>query len=181
LILVNGPPGIGKSALAHRWVSDHPHARLVEIDEIRTSLDRWQEDETTKLTARHLALDLIDHHLRADQDVIVPQYLGRTDFIEDLEHTARTAGGDLVEVLLTADEDDVVARFEARREHLAGAPHPADEVVDVPAAVAEAGARLDHVRQRRRATIVVPADHDVETTLAALSTALDGLTGRPLG
>ena len=149
-------------------------AVVVEIDALRTSIDGWQDDDSTKLEARRLALEVADAHLRSGYDVLVPQYLGRTDFIDDLERTARAADATLVEVLLRATEDDVVARFEQRRAQLAGADHPEHEVEDVRAAVAEAMDRLERVVHARPDTTTLTADHDLDVTLAALAAILEG-------
>ena len=32
LILLNGPPGIGKSTIAGRFVADHPETMLLDLD-----------------------------------------------------------------------------------------------------------------------------------------------------
>ena len=81
LILLNGAPGVGKSTLAQRYLDDHPLTLLLDIDAIRVSLGCWQDRDESKLLARHLALGLAQAHLRAGYDVIVPQYLGRIEFI----------------------------------------------------------------------------------------------------
>jgi predicted kinase len=76
LLLVNGPPGVGKSTLARRYVADRPRALLVEVDELRTRLGGWATDEESKVLARELAVDLIHGHLARGYDVVVPQFRG---------------------------------------------------------------------------------------------------------
>ena len=73
---------------------------MVEVDALRTSIDGWQDDDGSKLEARRMAIDVADAHLRGGYDVMVPQYLGRTEFIEELEQTAVTASATFVEVQL---------------------------------------------------------------------------------
>jgi hypothetical protein len=155
-------------------VADQELAVVVEIDALRTSIDGWQEDDSSKLEARRLALEVADAHLRGGYDVMVPQYLGRTEFIDDLEGTARGADAAFVELHLQATEDDVVARFEARRGELRGADHPEHEVQDVRAAVAEAMGRLERVTQARPAMTTLTALADPDLTLAALVATLEG-------
>ena len=63
------------------------------MDGIKHSLGRWNEDLLSSgLHARRLALALAREHLGAGHDVIVGQYLARTDFIEDLERLAAELG-----------------------------------------------------------------------------------------
>jgi hypothetical protein len=155
-------------------VADQTLAVVVEIDALRTSIDGWQDDDSTKLEARRLALDVADAHLRGGYDVLVPQYLGRTEFIEELERSARDADAAFVEILLQAAEDHVVARFEARRGELGGADHPEHEVDDSRAAVADAIGRLDLVAQARPRAVALTAQDDVDATLAALVAILEG-------
>jgi len=149
-------------------------AVVVEIDALCTSIDGWRDDDSTKLEARRLAIDVADAHLRGGYDVLVPQYLGRTEFIDELERTARGADASFVEIHLQATEDDVVARFEARRGELAGADHPEHEVDDVRAAVAEAIGRLEDVAQARPNAVALTAQDDVDATLAGLVATLEG-------
>jgi predicted kinase len=155
-------------------VADQTRAVVVEIDALRTSIDGWQDDDSTKLEARRLALEVADAHLRGGYDVLVPQYLGRTEFIEELERSARDADAAFVEILLQATEDQVVARFEARRGELGGADHPQHEVDDIRAAVADAIGRLDLVARARPRAVALTAQDDVDATLAALVAILEG-------
>lgn len=53
-------------------------------------------------------------HLHAGHDVLVPQYLGRLEFMEMLREVAVEVGATFVEVALLSDRDDVVRRFERR-------------------------------------------------------------------
>ena len=120
-----------------------------------------------------MAIDVADAHLRSGYDVIVPQYLGRTDFIEELEGTAVAAGARFVEVQVHAGEDEVVARFEARRAESSGREHPEHEVDDVRAAIGEAMRRLELVARVRPATTTIAANDDDDSTLAELTAVLD--------
>jgi hypothetical protein len=43
LIHLNGPPGIGKSALAELYVDDHPGVLNLDIDLLRTLIGGWRD------------------------------------------------------------------------------------------------------------------------------------------
>src|SRR5206468_8743544 len=132
--------------LAQRYVDDHPLALLLEIDAIRVSFGRWQDREESELLARELALSLANAHLRAGYDVIVPQYLGRTECILALEDVAQRASAEFVELLVKDTETAIIHRFHARRRDFAdhGRPHPQADVdgAAVSSAIAEACAQL---------------------------------------
>jgi predicted kinase len=171
LILLNGPPGIGKSTCARQWVADRPSAVVVEIDELRTSIDGWRVDDSSKLLARQMAIEAADRLLGSGLDVVIPQYLGRPEFIVELERAAHAVGAQSVEVHLVADANEVVARFEARRA-TAGDAHPQHEVEDVRAEVADAIARLDAASAERAGVLRVAAGDGPNVTLARLSALL---------
>jgi hypothetical protein len=162
--------------LARRYVDDHELALLLEIDGIRTWLGRWQEVETSRLAARHLAAAMAEAHLRDGHDVVVPQLLGRLPFIGTLEGIAQRTGSRFCEVVLLASEAIAVERFRARRHDLAtgGLDHPEADVDDrdVAREIADAVRALDAVRAARPRTIAIAATRDVDATYRALEAAL---------
>jgi predicted kinase len=115
LILVNGAPGSGKSTLAKAFAADHPLSMALDLDTVRGMLGGWLDQPVEAgLAARRLALAMARVHLLAGHDVLVPQFLGRLDFVLQLEALAAEVGVPFVEVALVSGVEDVVARF-ARR------------------------------------------------------------------
>jgi predicted kinase len=173
LILLNGPPGSGKSTLARRYVADHPLTLHLEIDAVRVALGGWQDHGESKLLARAIALAMAETQLRFGYDVIVPQYLGRTEFIEALDHLAASLQVDFVEILLLDDEAAIIDRFLARRLE-PGEPHPEADVADtaVAATIATALDQLDAVATARPRTRVVKMSSDLEASYEALRRAV---------
>jgi predicted kinase len=124
--LINGAPGVGKSTLARRFAGEHALALIIDVDDIRSHLGRWNEVEESKVVARELAIATARDHLVRGFDVIVPQYLARPEFRERLKELADEVGAPFVETVLTDDADTVIERFRARRQEYAstGTAHP---------------------------------------------------------
>ncbi len=171
LALLNGPPASGKSTLARLWVDEHPLALNLDLDDLWLHLGRWQDDLTaTGLAARRLALAMCQAQLSADRDVIVPQFLGRPEFIDQLA----AVGGKHFRHLVLLPPLSVVQRRFAHR----GA-HP---IADHPGATTMAGdldqmydrlVRLAHDRPDAE-IIEVTGDEPIETVLERLRTHLAG-------
>ena len=106
-----------KSTLARLYVSNHPLTLALDIDRVRAMLGGWLERPgEAGAAARRLALAMADVHLSASYDMVVPQYLGRVDFVLDLKALAIQAGAQFVEIALVSDPVDTVGRFARRSE-----------------------------------------------------------------
>lgn len=173
LILLNGAPASGKSSLARRFAEDHPFCLVLDIDDVRGMLGRWADDpEQSGLAARALAAAMARTHLAADRDVVVPQLLGRVEFIEELQSIAVDSGAAWYEVLLTASPDALVERL-ARR-----SAHPSRQAdVDASTLLTRAGGedavrayrdRIDALTRTRPGTLLLDTEAGPDATYRAL-------------
>ena len=183
LVLLNGAPGSGKSTLARRFADEHALTLVLDVDQVRAMLGCWLDQPTEAgLLARKLAVAMARAHLHAGHDVLVPQYLGRLEFIEMLQEVAKEVGATFVEFALISDRDDVVRRFERRS---ATSRHPghreAAELQRRSGGREQLAATHDKVlavvAARSATRVIISTDGDVEGAYAEL---LIGLTGRPL-
>lgn len=115
LILLNGPPASGKSTIARWFVNDRPGALALDIDVIRGLIGGWADDPVgSGLTARVHALTMASMHLRTGLDVVVPQFLGKVDFILELADLAGSEGVRFIEVVLRMEKEEARQAFDER-------------------------------------------------------------------
>jgi predicted kinase len=164
LIIVNGPPGCGKSTLAARYAEDHPLTLNLDIDRIRDLIGGWRGDpHEAGLLARAAALAAAHTHLAAGHDVIVPQFLRRPAFLEQVDELAAVTGVRLLEIVLMDSKDNALRRFAARPTSV---PLPATELATMYDEL------LAMLSTRPRAVIVPTVHGEVEEAYEALLACL---------
>jgi predicted kinase len=173
LILLNGPPAVGKTTLARRYAVDHPGTLVLDIDVLRTMVAGWESDVVMAgQRIRTTALAAITAYLADGGDVMVPQLCGIPTEVARFEHAASAAGAAFEHVLVTAPPDEVVRRFRTR-----GDEHP--WAAQVTTLVAQAGgddALHDWIARLDRLDAVRVPSTDLEQTYRALLVALgDGV------
>src|SRR5215218_1430875 len=99
LIHLNGPPGVGKSTLAQRYVDEHPGVLRLDIDTVASLLGGWREDFYGVLAAaRKLGIAMAETHLRSGCDVVLPQLDTSAAEAERFRRAAERAGAEYVEI-----------------------------------------------------------------------------------
>lgn len=159
LILLNGPPGMGKSTLARRYAADHPLAFCLDIDDVGRGIGHWRElPQESGTLARRMALAMAAEHLRGGHDVVVPQFLARAPFIEELERLAAAVDCPFDELVLMDTRENALTRFHARSADAALAAHHRDALALTTGGDGELGEMYDRlvalVARRPRARIV---------------------------
>jgi predicted kinase len=115
LIVLNGPPGIGKSTVALRYVEDHPMTLSLEQDVVRGLLGGWRTREAESgALARDLCVAMARIHLLAGRDVVVPQFVANPDYLDRLAELATQVGAEHLEFVLLDDLSSAERRFHAR-------------------------------------------------------------------
>lgn len=180
LIHLNGPPGIGKSTLARRYVGAHPGVLNCDIDVLRTLIGGWDSDfHATGELVRPAALAMIEAYLANGHDVVLPQMLVRLTEVTRFEAAATAAGAQFVERILMDSAASSVVRFARRGE--SGAHDPWHDQVRAivaanggDAALADYHAALeDLVRERPKAVVIKSTEGAVDDTFQSLLDSLN--------
>lgn len=112
--------------MARRYLDDHPLALNLDVDLVRDLIGRWRDEpHAAGLLARGIALAAARTHLDTGHDVVVPQFLARPAFVEQLADLAQDLGIAFHEIVLLDSLDNVLRRFADRgrtSEHAATTP-----------------------------------------------------------
>jgi predicted kinase len=179
LIHLNGPPGIGKSTLARRYVADHPGVLNCDIDVLRTFIGGWESDfEEAGALIRPAALALIAAYLANGHDVVLPQMLVNPTELARFEAAATGGGAEFVERFLMDTAAASTTRFHDRGSAEADDPWH-DQVRAIVAAnggdveLARCHAALERLLPGRpKAVVIHSAAGEVEETYRSLLASL---------
>ena len=174
LVLLNGPPAVGKSTVAELYADRHPYVLNLDIDRLRCLVGGWRTrvDETGALV-RSMALAMAAAHLGAGHDVLVPQYVGRLSQFDRFAAVARDRGATFVELVLMDTRQRSLERF-ARRADTGAHPwheQPADEVARMYDRLIEV------VASRPRSTVIPSDDGNLVQTYELVVGALEPSSG----
>jgi predicted kinase len=185
LVVLNGPPAIGKSTVAGLYIRHHPLALNLDIDLVRNLLGRWRDDpQAAGLAARAIAVAAARTHLGAGHDVVVPQLLTRPELLDELAGVALELGATFHEVVLLDSRDNALRRF-AERSRATVDPHhvQAHEMVERDGGeallVAYHDRLLAFLADRPHATVLPSVAGDPVRTYESLLTLLDATGGSP--
>jgi len=168
LLLLNGLPGAGKSAVARALAAGRPGTLVLDVDVVRTLISG--DPAGTAEPARRLALDMARSHLRAGADVVVPQLVARPDQGARFARAATDGGARFVHAILR-----VTAPTLARRVAADAAAGRAAHRAGLDAAARDAYVTGLHEVARAPGVIEVAADAAGVPDLAArLGRLLDG-------
>jgi len=93
----------------------HPLALNLDIDRVRDMLGQWRlRSSAAGMLARAIALAGARPHLVAGHDVVIPQYLGRLEFVSQLSDLATDVGVPFHEVVLLDSKDSSIRRGAGR-------------------------------------------------------------------
>lgn len=114
LIVLNGPPGIGKSTIAQLYVERHPGVLNLDIDQVVRLIGGGRGSAPNLALARSDALAMAREHLTAGLDVVVPQFVGVVRQLERFEAAALATGADFLHLVLMDSRERALERFAER-------------------------------------------------------------------
>jgi 8-oxo-dGTP pyrophosphatase MutT (NUDIX family)/predicted kinase len=174
LVLLNGPPAVGKSTVAELYADRHPYVLNLDIDRLRCLIGGWRTHgvDTGELV-RTMALSMAATHLGAGHDVLVPQYVGSVRQLERFAEVARDCRAAFVELVLMDSRQRSLERFMRRR--ASGTDPWHDQPTDVVEPMYDR--LIEVVASRPRSTVIPSDDGNLAQTYELVVGALEPSSG----
>jgi predicted kinase len=111
LVILNGPPGVGKSTIATRLHKNLPASVLIDVDELRRTIPNYRERREESLReAYKLTTKAITENLALGHDVIIDKAVSYSYTLDSFIEAGRNSGAQVYELLLIADKATVERR-----------------------------------------------------------------------
>ncbi len=177
LVVLNGPPGIGKSTLSARYADQHPGTLDLDIDRLHALIGGWRGlGGRIHDVLRPIALAMASAHLAAGRDVVVPQHLGSAEAVDAFDRIAQAHEAAFCEVVLLDDRAAAIDRYRRRSDGDAWARFSRDLVVGSggPDLLSDLYDQVVGLIEARPGTRVVRSrEGAVDETYAALLAVID--------
>lgn len=115
LVILNGPPGVGKSVVAGRLHEELTLSVLIDVDELRRTIPNYREqrEESLRLAYERTAEE-IGKALEGGHDVIIDKAISFSGTLDSFIEVAKRYGAAIHEFLLFADKETVRKRADNR-------------------------------------------------------------------
>lgn len=172
LLVINGPPGAGKTTLASRYVEEHPLALLVSEDDLIGAMGQWivHEEEGRELAFSHVQ-SMTALHLSAGHDVVVPILLTQVTAADALAHIAARNNARYMECVVAITKQESVTRMLQRGTWGEPGSPPVTEL-DTPTIEKLFDTFQSVATERKQASHITSLDNDIEGTYAQIKALL---------